>query len=84
MKYKKIRSVRAVKDYNIMFTLEDGETRIFDVKPYIKGTWYGELKDEKNFNTVHPCGDTVEWADGQDIAPHELHELSVISEGEPN
>ena len=29
------------------------------------------------FYTVRPCGNTIEWADGQDIAPHELYELSV-------
>lgn len=29
------------------------------------------------FNTVHIAGHTVEWADGQDIAPHELYDLSI-------
>ena len=28
-----------------------------------------------------PCGTTVEWDDGQDIAPHELYELSVPAGG---
>ena len=54
-----------------------GEKRIFDVKPYIEGDWYGELEDKKVFSTVHPCGTTVAWEDGQDIAPHELYDFSV-------
>ncbi len=40
-----------------------------------------ELADVDTFNTVHPCGTTVEWEDGQDIAPHELYELSIPAGG---
>jgi len=36
------------------------------------------LNDINVFNTVRPCGNTIEWSDGQDIAPHELYELSVV------
>lgn len=50
---------------------------MFDVTPYIHRDWYGKLADSAHFATVRPSGRTVEWADGQDIAPHELYELSV-------
>lgn len=43
----------------------------------IMGSWYGKLADPKYFGNVQPCGDTVSWPDGQDIAPHELYELSI-------
>ncbi len=46
---------------------------ICTVLPYISGEWYGRLADGDLFKTVHPRGTTVEWADGQDIAPHELY-----------
>ena len=72
-----ITDVKAMAQYRLLLTYETGEQRIFDVKPYISGTWFGELADETVFATVHPCGTTVEWADGQDIAPHELYECSV-------
>lgn len=78
MKYPKIKTVTPMPNYHIVFTYDSGETRRFDVKPYIKGTWYGALKDENTFKTVHPCGDTVEWEGGQDIAPHELNEYSEL------
>ncbi len=55
---------------------ETGEERIFDVKPYLIGSLFGSLKDISVFNTVHPAEKTVAWQDGQDIAPHELYELS--------
>lgn len=77
MKYPMVEDVRPISDYNLIVHYVTGEKKIFDVKPYIKGNWFGKLSDISVFNSVHPCGNTVEWADGQDIAPHELYELSV-------
>lgn len=73
----KVTNVRPLSDYKIFIDYSTGEQRIFDVKPYIFGSWFGKLSDIKTFQTVRPCGTTVEWEDGQDIAPHELYELSV-------
>lgn len=73
----KVISVKPLPEYKLLIEYATGERRLFDVKPYITGDWYGELQNEKVFNTVHPCGTTVEWEDGQDIAPHELYDLSV-------
>lgn len=77
MNYPKVLSVQPIENYNILVTFETGEVKTFDVKPYIKGNWFGELKNIQTFNTVRPCGNTVEWENGQDIAPHELYELSI-------
>ncbi|MDR2049634.1 MAG: DUF2442 domain-containing protein, partial [Treponema sp.] len=66
-------------NYKLKLFYENGERKIFDVSPYISGDWYGQLQDEKYFRTVHLVagGAGIEWADGQDIAPHELYELGV-------
>ena len=77
MKYPMVLKVDPQKDYSVIVTFETGEVKKFDVKPYICGEWFGQLNDAEFFNTVRPCGNTVEWADGQDIAPHELYDLSV-------
>ena len=55
------------------------EVKQFDVTPYAEGSWYGELKDAAYFRSVKllPDGTGIEWSNGQDIAPHELYELSV-------
>lgn len=50
---------------------------MFDVKPYIKGDWFGELKDQKVFDAVRIAGLSVEWPDGQDICPDCLYEQSI-------
>lgn len=39
----------------------NGEQREFDVKPYIKGEWYGKLRDVSYFNAVETDGFTVVW-----------------------
>ncbi len=77
MNYPKVIEVKPIENYRLIITFETNETKIFDVSPYIKGNWFGELKNLNIFNTVRPCGNTIEWQNGQDIAPHELYELSV-------
>ena len=76
----KVLSVKPLADYKLYLEYETGEKKIFDVTPYITGSWFGKLRDIKTFNTVHPRGSTVEWADGQDISPHELYELSIAAD----
>ena len=60
-------------DYMLQLEFESGEKGLFDVKPYIHGEWFGALMDEAVFQTVHIAGLSIEWADGQDIAPDCLY-----------
>ena len=75
----KIIDVEALSNYKLKLHYETGEKRFFDVSPYIRGSWYGQLKEIAYFKTVHvlPGGAGIEWAEGQDIAPHELYDTSV-------
>jgi hypothetical protein len=79
MSIPKIISVEAVKDYKIKLNYETGEIKLFNVLPYISGTWYRELNNYSYFKTVHIIsnGKGIEWEHGQDIAPHELYDMSV-------
>ena len=71
--------VKPPNAYRLKLFYETGETKIFDVRPYLSGAWFGELRDAEYFKTVHvtPGGDGIEWGHGQDLAPHELYELSA-------
>lgn len=75
----RLLSVVPAEDYTLLLTYETGENRKFDVKPYISGPWYEELKDVGYFQAVRllPGGTGIEWENGQDIAPHELYDLSI-------
>ena len=68
-----------MSDHKLQLKYDSDETKIFYVSPYIQGSWFGLLSDEEYFKTVHIIngGRGIEWEDGQDIAPHELYELSV-------
>jgi hypothetical protein len=71
----RIVDVRALADNRIEVVFETGETAFFDVGPYISGGWYGRLADPAYFKTVHVAdgGAGIAWAEGQDLAPHELY-----------
>ena len=73
----RVIEVEPLPDYKLRLRFETNEQKIFDVTPYINGSWYGKLKDISYFNTVHISGYTVEWVDGQDLAPHELYDISI-------
>ncbi len=73
----KVTDVKPLENYHLLLCFSTGEQRIFDVRPYISGDWYGQLNDPAIFATAHVAGHTVEWNGGQDIAPHELYDLSI-------
>ncbi|MDR0264470.1 MAG: DUF2442 domain-containing protein, partial [Sphingobacterium sp.] len=59
---------------------ETGEIKIFNVLPYISGEWYNELYNNSYFKSVKLTsnGYGIEWKNGQDIAPHELYDMSIV------
>ena len=70
-------SVEPLENYQLRVGFDNGEVRIFDVKPLIRGSWMGELADESYFKTVRIGGLSVEWPHEQDICPDQLYECSV-------
>ncbi len=78
----KLIKVEPLSNYMLKLFYDTNEIKIFDVKPYINGDWYNELKSEQYFKTVHLIcnGIGIEWENGQDISPHELYELSLSEE----
>lgn len=70
-------SVIPLENYRLQVEFDNGEVRIFDVKPLIRGSWMGELADKAYFKTVRIGGLSVEWPHEQDICPDQLYENSV-------
>lgn len=60
-------------DYKLVLSFDNGEMKVFDVKPYITGSWFGKLISKNYFVTVKTNGYNVEWPDGQDICPDDLY-----------
>jgi hypothetical protein len=80
MPQPKILKVNPLNDYKLKLLYETGEIRIFDVSPYIHGSWYSQLKDKDYFKKVRIIdnGAGIEWENGQDIAPHELYDTLTV------
>jgi len=65
------------EDYVLKIIFDNGDIRLFDVKPYIRGEWYGKLADRQYFRAVKTDGFTVVWPDGQDLCPDEIYDLGI-------
>ena len=70
-------NVEPLENYRLLVTFSNGERRIYDANPLIKGDWFGKLRDPALFRTAHIAGLSIEWAGGQDICPDELYHASV-------
>lgn len=68
--------VKPLENYFLFIKFDNGEQKLFDVKPLINGQWFGQLKNPSIFNTVKISGNTVEWINGQDVCPDDLYYLS--------
>lgn len=68
-----VEQVIPEKNFFLLLKFDNGETREFDVKPYIKGSWFGKLNEESYFKSVRVNGYNIEWPDVQDICPDDLY-----------
>lgn len=73
-----VNDVKVLENKKLEIVFNNGETRVFDVSPYIRGDWFGMLEDSAYFSKVKSAGMTIVWPDGQDICPDELYENSVL------
>ena len=69
-------SVKPMENYTLLVEFNNGEKRIFDVKPYLKFKAFEEIKDKDVFKSVKIAGLSIEWDNGADICPDELYNNS--------
>jgi len=74
--YLSIKAVKPVTNYLLQLTFENGEERLFDMKPYLNIGIFAELQDVSLFNTVHVNFDTIEWNNEADLDPEILYKES--------
>jgi hypothetical protein len=74
--YLAIKGVEPQDNYQLLLTFENGETRQFDMKPYLDLGIFQELRDVELFNTVKTSFDTIEWENEADFDPEILYQKS--------
>jgi len=72
--------VKPLENYLLLITFDNGEKKIFDVKPYLNHKAFLALKNITLFNSVKIGGLSVEWPNGADICPDELYNNSITNE----
>jgi hypothetical protein len=73
----RVKAVRPNPDYTITLLFTNGETKSFDVGPYLDRGIFRELRDFRIFNSVKPFLGSVQWLNGQDFCPDTLYMDSV-------
>lgn len=76
MAYKmtpRVKEVKTLSDYKIFIAFEDGEKKVFDLKPYLEYEVFKPLKNTDEFNKVFIDFGTVCWECGADLSRDTLY-----------
>ena len=72
-----VKSVRPQENYCLLLTFENGEKRIFDLKPYLDKGVFRRLQNETLFKTARVVSGSVEWQGEIDLSFDTLYLSSV-------
>ena len=57
-----VKSIQPLDDYKLALEFENGEQRIFDLKPYLEMGVFKRLKNSTEFKTERVVAGSVEWS----------------------
>lgn len=69
----RIKTVKPIKDFKLLLEFDNGEIKIFDVKPYLNKGIFKALQDINQFNSVRVVDGTVQWNNESDFCPDTLY-----------
>jgi hypothetical protein len=72
-----VKSVEPISDYKLRLQFENGESKLFDVSPYLDKGIFVELKDENYFKQVRVAFGSIEWPHEQDFSRDTLYLLGT-------
>ena len=74
--YFSVKSVKSISDFQLELGFENGEVRVFDMKPYLDYGVFKELLDKSLFDSVFVSFDSIQWPNGVDLDPEVLYKKS--------
>jgi hypothetical protein len=74
-----VKNVRPLDNYELEVLFENGESRRFDVKPYLGRGIFVRLRDLALFRGVRVIAGSIEWPGGLDLSYDTLY-----VDGKPN
>ena len=76
-----VRQVRPLKDYLLDLVFENGERRLFDLKPYLQQGVFARLQNRATFKAARVVAGSVEWPGEVDLSYDTLYlESQPLSE----
>lgn len=68
-----VTGVRALADFQLELSFQDGKRGVFDMKPYLGKGVFKELESPGYFSLVTIENGTASWPNGADMAPERLY-----------
>lgn len=68
-----VKDVRPIENYQLEMVFENGERRIFDVKPYLDLGVFVRLQNQAVFQAVRVVAGSVEWPGEVDLSYDTLY-----------
>jgi hypothetical protein len=68
-----VKHVRPLNDHRLEVTFENGERRIFDVKPYLQRGVFVRLQNRATFQAARVVVGSVEWPGEVDLSYDTLY-----------
>ena len=68
-----VKSVEALDNYKLALTFENGEQRLFDLRPYLKLGVFARLENPALFKTARIVSGSVEWGGEIDLSYDTLY-----------
>jgi hypothetical protein len=69
----KVTAVKALENFQLALTFNTGETRVFDVAPYLDKGIFTELREPAYFRSVRLAFGSIAWPNEQDFGPESLY-----------
>ena len=68
-----VKSAEALDNYKLALTFENGERRIFDLRPYLKLGVFARLENPALFKTARVVSGSLEWSGEIDLSYDTLY-----------
>jgi hypothetical protein len=79
-----VKSVKPQENYCLLLTFENGEKRVFDLKPYLEKPVFKPLKNMAVFKTARVVSGAVEWQGEVDLSYDTLYLESKAAKETPS
>jgi hypothetical protein len=68
-----LKNVKPLKNYQLMLWFDNGEQKLFDLKPYLNKGIFHQLQNPAIFASARVVSGSIEWSSGLDLSYDTLY-----------